>query len=133
QGLVQPGLKDSRGGLGDLRRDGVPLLQPVLEATVQHRDLLVPKGPEHPPGAGGVEGAHLVPVVHHHVGVIADPQPPHVVSEVGLAGQHEVVRGGLVPALLDVEERRAGDVPLLELLPGVSLLGGVPGGVQHPQ
>ncbi|KFQ57308.1 hypothetical protein N334_00941, partial [Pelecanus crispus] len=95
---------------------------PVLEAAVQHGDLLVPKGPEHPPGTGGVEGAQLVPVVHHHVGVVADPQAPHVVSKVGLAGQHELIGGGLVPALLDVEEGCPGDVPLLELLPGVSLL-----------
>ncbi|KFR08861.1 hypothetical protein Y956_01177, partial [Nipponia nippon] len=119
---VQLGLKDSRGGLADLCRDGVALFHPVLEATIQHGDLLVPEGPEHPPGAGGIEGAQLVPVVHHHVGVVADPQAPHVVSEVGLAGQHEVVRGGLVPALLDVEEGRPGDVPLLELLPSVPLL-----------
>ncbi|KFP33103.1 hypothetical protein N325_04278, partial [Colius striatus] len=101
--------------------------------AVQHRHVLVPEGAEHPPRSRGVEGAQLVPVVHHHVRVVADAQPPHVVGKVGLAGQHEVVRGGLVPALLDVEERRAGDVPLLELLPGVSLLRRIPGGVQHPQ
>ncbi|KFV08638.1 hypothetical protein N340_03825, partial [Tauraco erythrolophus] len=130
QGRVQLGLKDSRTGLADLCRDGVTLLHPVLEAAIQHRDLLVPKGPEHPPGAGGVEGAQLVPVVHHHVGVVADSQAPHVVGKVGLAGQHEVVGGGLVPALLDVKEGRPGDVPLLELLPGVSLLRGVPRGIQ---
>ncbi|KFP46380.1 hypothetical protein N323_10945, partial [Cathartes aura] len=122
QGCVQFGLKDGRGGLADLRRDRVALLHPVLEPAIQHGDLLVPEGPEHPPGAGGVEGAQLVPVVHHHVGVIADPQAPHVVGEVGLAGQHEVVGGGHVPALLDVEEGRPGNVPLLELLPGISLL-----------
>ncbi|KFV68918.1 hypothetical protein N307_05147, partial [Dryobates pubescens] len=133
QGPVQPGFKHSRGGLADLRRDGVALLHPVLEAAVQHRHLLVPKGPEHPPGAGGVEGPQRIPVVHHHVGVIADPQAPHVISEVGLAGQHEVIGGGLVPALLDVEEGCPGDVPLLELLPRVSLLRGVPGGIQYPQ
>ncbi|KGL90740.1 hypothetical protein N301_10211, partial [Charadrius vociferus] len=107
------------------------LLHPVLEAAVQDGDLLVPEGPEHPPGAGGVEGAQLVPVVHHHVGVIADPQASHVVGKVGLAGQHEVVRGDWSPALLNVEEGRPGDVPLLELLPGVSLLRRVPGGVQY--
>ncbi|KFQ88442.1 hypothetical protein N337_03722, partial [Phoenicopterus ruber ruber] len=101
-------------GLAALRRDGGALLPPVLEAAIQHGDLLVPKGPEHPPGAGGIIGAQLVPVVHHHVGVVADPQAPHVVGEVGLAGQHEVVGGGLVPALLDVKEGRPGDVPLLE-------------------
>ncbi|KFQ31834.1 hypothetical protein N332_00746, partial [Mesitornis unicolor] len=133
QGCVQPGLKRARGGLADLRRDRVALLHPVLEATVQHRDLLVSKGPEHPPGTGSIEGAQRIPVVHHHMGVIADPQAPHVVGEVGLAGQHEVVGGGLVPALLDVEEGRPGDVPLLELLPGVSLLRRVPGGIQHSQ
>ncbi|KFP78751.1 hypothetical protein N310_12191, partial [Acanthisitta chloris] len=82
QGRVQPGLKDGRGGLADLRCDGVSLLHPVLEAAVQHRHLLVPEGAEHPPGAGGVEGAQVVPVVHHHVGVIAHPQPPHVVGKV---------------------------------------------------
>ncbi|KFM02125.1 hypothetical protein AS27_07833, partial [Aptenodytes forsteri] len=79
QGRVQLGLKDSRGGLADLCCDGVALLHPVVEAAVQHGDLLVPEGPEHPPGAGGVEGAQLVPVIHHHVGVIADPHAPHVV------------------------------------------------------
>ncbi|KFQ17688.1 hypothetical protein N331_10996, partial [Merops nubicus] len=122
QGPVQPGLKDGRGGLAELCRDRVTLLHPVLEAAVQHGDLLVPKGSEHPPGAGGVEGAQLVPVVHHHVGVVADPQAPHIVGKVGLAGQHEVVRGGLVPALLYVKEGCPRDVPLLELLPGVPLL-----------
>lgn len=133
QGCVQPGLKDGRGGLGDLRRDGVALLHPVLEAAIQHGDLLVPESPEHPPGAGSVEGAQVVPVIHHDVGVVADPQAPHVVGEVGLAGQHEVVRGGLVPALLDVEEGRPRDVPLLEFLPGVSLLRRVPRSIQDPQ
>ncbi|KFO07168.1 hypothetical protein N312_12911, partial [Balearica regulorum gibbericeps] len=106
-------------GLGDLCCDGVALLHPVLEAAVQHRDLLVSEGPEHPPCTGGIEGAQLIPIIHHHVGVVADPQAPHIVSKVGLAGQHEVVGGGLVPALLDVKERRPGDVPLLELLPGI--------------
>ncbi|KFP41567.1 hypothetical protein N324_01766, partial [Chlamydotis macqueenii] len=111
----QLGLEDSRTGLADLRRDGVALLHPILEATIQHRDLLVPEGPEHPPGTGGIEGAQLIPIVHHHMGVVADPQAPHVVGEVGLTGQHEVVGGGLVPALLDVKEGRPGDMPLLEL------------------
>ncbi|KFQ11120.1 hypothetical protein N330_13849, partial [Leptosomus discolor] len=133
QGRVQFGLKDSRGGLADLRCDGVAFLHPVLEAAVQHRDLLVPKGPEHPPGAGCIEGAQFIPVVDNHVGVVADTQAPHVVGKVGLAGQHEVIGGGLVPALLDVEEGCPGDVPLLELLPGVSLLRWVPGGIQYPQ
>ncbi|KFP63356.1 hypothetical protein N322_08562, partial [Cariama cristata] len=93
QGCVQLGLKDSRGRLADLRRDGVALLHPVLEAAIQHRDLLVPKDPEHPPGTGGIEGAQLVPIVHHHMGVIADTQAPHIVGELGLAGQHNVVGG----------------------------------------
>ncbi|KFO86683.1 hypothetical protein N320_05723, partial [Buceros rhinoceros silvestris] len=138
QGPVQPGLKDGWGGLADLCRDRVALLHPVLDPpslkpAVQHRDLFVPEGPEHPPGAGGVEGAQLVPVVHHHMGVVADPQASHVVGKVGLTGQHEVIRGGQVSALLDVEEGRPGNVPLLELLPGISVLWRVPGGVQHPQ
>ncbi|KFQ64628.1 hypothetical protein N335_05180, partial [Phaethon lepturus] len=128
-GHVQLGLKDSWGRLADLCRNGVALLHPVLEAAIQHGDLLVPKGPEHPPGTGGVEGAQLIPIVHHHMGVVADPQVPHIISEVGLAGQHEVVGGGLVPALFDVKEGRTRDMPLLELLPGVSLLWRVPGGI----
>ncbi|KFO95934.1 hypothetical protein N300_11509, partial [Calypte anna] len=94
---VQPGLKGSRGGLADLCRNRVAFLHPVLEAAVQHRDLLVPENTEHPPGTGGVEGAQLIPVVHHHMSVIADPQAPHVLGELGRAGQHEVVGGGPVP------------------------------------
>ncbi|KFV86147.1 hypothetical protein N308_09961, partial [Struthio camelus australis] len=133
QGFVQRGLEDRRCRLADLCRHGVALPPPFLEAAVQHRDLSVPEDPKHPPGTGGVEGAQLVPVVHHHVGVVADPQVPHVVGEVGLAGQHEVIGGRLVPALLNVKKRCSGDVALPELLPGVSLLRGVPRGIQHPQ
>ncbi|KFO81678.1 hypothetical protein N303_09873, partial [Cuculus canorus] len=133
QDRVQLGLKSGWSGLADLGRDGVPFLHPVLEATVQHRDLLVPKHPEHPPGTGGIEGTQLVPVVHHHVGVIPHAEASHVVGEVGFTGQHEVVGGGLVPTLLDIEEGRPGDVALPELLPGIPLLWRVPRRVQNPQ
>ncbi|KGL83776.1 hypothetical protein N309_04765, partial [Tinamus guttatus] len=133
QGSVQRGLEDGRRRRAHICCHGVTLLHPVPEATVQHRDLFVPEDAEHPPGTGRVEGAQLVPVVYHHVGVVADAQVPHIVGEVGLAGQHEVVRGRLVPALLNVKKRGSGDVPLPELLPGVPLLRRVPRGIQRPQ
>lgn len=99
--------------------DRVTLVQPVLHPAVQHGHGAVTEEAEHPPHARRRERAEVAAVVHDHVRVVTDPQLSHVVGELAVPGQHVVKRGRPVAALVDVEERRAWDVALRELLTGI--------------
>lgn len=104
---------------------------PVPEPPVQQRHRVMPEHPEHPPNAGRRERTEVAAVVYHDVRVVFYSQIPNVICENFLRRQHVVQGGGFVAALVYVEERGAGDVPLLELPFGVSPhFGQIPRAVQ---
>ena len=87
------------------------------------------EGPEGPPDTRGADHSPRV-VDHHQVGV-RNAERAHLAGKLGRARQHVRKRARAVGNAVDVEERRARDMRLLELAPGIALeLGHVPRPVQ---
>jgi hypothetical protein len=106
---VEPGRKMA---LATAARLAVPqrtsLGLPFLEAAVQHADVLMAHGAEHPPHARGRVEAFAV--VGHDLHAVADAHLLHAAGEQLRGGEHVRQGRGLVGDIVDVEEERARDV-----------------------
>jgi hypothetical protein len=115
-------------GLALLRRPS--LGEPFGQTAVEHRDVVVPHGAEHPPHPAGAEQAGGV-VGHNPVGA-GNAEPADGVGEDRGRRQHVRQIARLLGDGVDIEEHRAGDVAFEKLGPPVAAGGRhVPRRVDH--
>ncbi|KFQ39446.1 hypothetical protein N332_03381, partial [Mesitornis unicolor] len=133
-GLVQGGVELRGSYLAFLRGQHIPLSLPVLQAAIQKGDGFMSKSPEHPPHPWRREETLVAAIIHHNMGVIPHSQLPHILSKVRSLGQHVIVRGSTVAALVDVKENRTRDMALLKFPLRVTLhLRQIPGCIHDSQ
>ena len=105
---------------------------PLLQAAVEHGDVLVPHGAERPPGARRRE--HAERVVDDDAHAVADAHLLHARGELDGGREHVRQRRLLVREVVDVEEQGAGNVAREVFGLGVTIGGRqVPACVEHDQ
>ena len=91
----------------------VALRLPLGQTAIQHRDILVPEEPEHPPDARS--RLQTQRVIDNNLMTVSDTHGPHAGHEF-LDRRHHVrqVRA-MVRNIVDIKETRPGDVPSIIL------------------
>jgi hypothetical protein len=112
--VVEARGEPARAGMGVASFDRTALQPPLRQAAVEDRDLVGPEGAQGPPHAGGGEQAGRI--VDHEAHAVAQAERRHLVGEFLRVGQHMRQPGRDVGDDVDVEENRARNVALAELV-----------------
>jgi len=97
------------------------LSTPLLQSTVQHRNIFMSKRTKSPPNTRRREDSKTAWIIHHDMAAVGDSKATYVLAKFSFAGQHMLVWIDFVATIVDVKESSAWDSLLRKLFRGISL------------
>src|SRR5690606_26380336 len=131
-GGIEAGPEGRGRALDQAGLDGAAFGAPAGASALEDEDVAGPEGAEGPPDARGAEQAHFV--IDDDLHVLRNAQGADGAGEIGGRGEHVGQVGIGVGNAVDIEEDRAGNMPIQIF--GLGIAGGighVPAGIDHDE